>query len=565
MSARPDRDVSTLRDLPDAGVRPAPTSELPPEPSRRLVRTVMRNSYWLVNNFFARRSSVSSFAILLSFATAFAVVMSMIVFAILTGGDEPVGLIALVAFITTIAVASPLIHLCVQTIKSLDRSKNKHKLLSAALDQHVADLEASNRERDRALIELRHQAEALAEAHRGAESAARTKSEFLANMSHEIRTPMNGILGMADLLATTNLDEAQRRHLAIIRNSGKTLLTVLNDILDLSKMEAGKLRLENVPFDLRGVVADVEGLFVETASAKSVLLSSNVADDVPEVFVGDPNRLRQVLGNLVGNAIKFTGRGHVEVRVSAAQSDGGAHEVAFEVADDGIGIAPDRLSSLFEPFEQEDRSTSRRYGGTGLGLAIVAELTRMMGGHVMAESAPGEGSTFSFVIPLKSTSRAELDAHVEATNPDEGHITFEAKVILAEDNIVNQMVATEALRQAGCEVVVAENGARAVEAWQRGSFDLIFMDCQMPETDGFAATKQIRAEEAEMGDGRHIPIVALTAHVLEEDRERCREVGMDDYLAKPFDQRSLNAVLRRWLEPSSSEESPTEQRYAVGI
>ncbi len=408
-------------------------------------------------------------------------------------------------------------------------------------------------------------AQELATAKDRAEAAARAKSQFLANMSHEIRTPLNGVLGMADLLARSELTASQSRHVEIIRNSGRTLMAVINDILDVTKIEVGKVNLETVPFDPRGAVNDVVDLFSETASARSVALSFSFSEDLPATVEGDPNRLRQVLGNLVSNAIKFTpGGGRVEIRTSSTAESGDRATLTFEIEDTGVGIEGSQLERLFEPFEQADSSTSRRYGGTGLGLTIVAGLAEVMGGEISARSVLGKGSTFTFSVTMPIVTEHAQAARTRPSDDDaHADVRFDAKVLLAEDNVVNQEVAREALAQFGCDVVVANDGLEALAAWRADRFDLVLMDCQMPALDGFDATAMIRTQERQGEAAGRTPIVALTAHVLEEDRQRCFAAGMDDFLSKPFDRASLQEILYQWLPQPSETESERQARAAA--
>ncbi len=393
------------------------------------------------------------------------------------------------------------------------------------------------------VTEKRRAAEELRAAKEAAERASLGKSQFLANMSHEIRTPLNGVLGIAGLLSKTELDAQQGRFVDIIQSSGRSLLRVINDILDFSKIEAGKLTIDAAPFDLHTVVREAVELYSQTAQAKSLLVSASIADDVPHHVIGDPHRLGQILGNLISNAIKFTEQGWITVRLECAMPEGAGEIIRFKVEDTGVGIDREHQERLFAPFEQVDGSASRRYEGTGLGLSIVRALVEMMGGEISVQSTVGRGSTFAFEVPFKV---ADSEAIAVESGENETPSAFHARVLLAEDNLVNQEVARAALLQLGCDVSVAANGVEAYDAWEATLFDAILMDCQMPEMDGFEATARIRKAE-QRGAGIRTPIIALTAHALKGDRERCLAAGMDDYLAKPFDANELARVLHRWL------------------
>ena len=413
------------------------------------------------------------------------------------------------------------------------------------LELAVTELRVKNKRYFSAIVrdisERKRQDQALQKSTHAAEHASHAKSDFLAAMSHEIRTPMSGVIGLTELLLETDLDEQQKHYVTMVHQSADSLLGIINDILDFSKIEAGKLSIENKPFSLRMMAEGIVELFSCRDSEKQLDLQLKFDEAIPEPLVGDDGRIRQVLLNLLSNAVKFTDHDKIIIALSLVSQQEGNCTIRFAITDNGIGIPKEKLAVIFNEYTQADENTNRVYGGTGLGLTISKQLVELMGGELGAESKLNQGSTFWFVLTLQYNPNTVVtlrDYSSELTSH------YQGRVLVVEDNTVNQMVAKGMLEKMGCSVELAADGFEALERVAQHRYDLIFMDCNMPLMDGFECTSKIR--QRELG-GQYVPIVAMTANIMIESREQCSKVGMDDYIAKPINQKLLVNILSRYL------------------
>ncbi len=388
-------------------------------------------------------------------------------------------------------------------------------------------------------VELQKQIMLAEQETQNAAAASQAKSQFLAHMSHEIRTPLNGIIGIADILSQTQLDDSQDQYVKTIFNSGEALLSIINDILDFSKIEAGKLELENIIFSLSAQCPTLNDIFVVQLKNKNLTLNIEIDPDIPKYLMGDPLRIKQILLNLISNSIKFTHEGGINLSVHLANSESDL-TLQFVVQDTGIGIAEDKQKILFEAFTQVDSSTTRKYGGTGLGLQISKRLVELMGGKIQVESTLNQGSVFSFTL-RSQTGTEEQVVHIEDINPAQ-QPAEQIRILVAEDNQTNQLVVGAMLKRLGYQYDICDDGQLAIEAIDKQAYDLVLMDCQMPVLDGFAATQKIRTTT----DKTKLPIIALTAGATAKEQRQCYEAGMNDFLSKPITLEVLKQTLLKW-------------------
>lgn len=426
----------------------------------------------------------------------------------------------------------------IRMIGQIEYDPSGHPLITSGVVQDITNLKKA----ELALISVKD--EAL--------KASQAKSEFLAHMSHEIRTPMNAIMGMAELLFETNLNKDQEYYVTIFRKSGEALMTLINDILDLSKIEAGEISIENIPFDLDKLMLDLQEILKPRALEKGLGFSFEIAEDIKTHLMGDPNKLRQVLINLVSNSIKFTARG--QIRISIVKNPTKKDSLLIGVSDSGVGIAPSKQHLIFQKFSQADSSITRRYGGTGLGLAISKSLIELMGGQIWFKSRENIGTTFFITIPQREqiyNPTLQQPVPMKTPNLDFLHAPLprdpnkKIRILLADDTEDNRILFAHYLKNGPFEIIEAENGLQALDKIKSDEFDLVFMDVQMPEMDGYAATAQVREWEKKVSHS-HIPIIALTAHALSDDRNKSLKAGCDEHITKPFKKETLLNMINRY-------------------
>ncbi|MEO8126687.1 MAG: PAS domain S-box protein [Bryobacteraceae bacterium] len=425
-----------------------------------------------------------------------------------------------------------------------------------ALQRDVTERKRIANDIQRYARELKEKNQALLSAVAAARESTELKSRFLANMSHEIRTPMNGIVGMIALLLTTRLTTEQHEYAEAVQLSASSLLVLINDILDLSRIEAGRLELDCLPYNWKTMAEEAVSLLALMARTKGLILSCDVSPEIPPAVLGDPVRIRQVITNLVGNAVKFTEQGEVRVAVKRVQQNSGLNSICVEVTDTGIGIPKTQCAQLFQRFSQTDNSSTRKHGGSGLGLAISRQLVELMGGEIGVRTEAGQGSTFWFTLPVRIAPRQPApESQIVLASPAKPCDAHQIRILVAEDNAINQRIALRILEKMGFAAEAVSTGRLALEAVQRDHYDVVLMDVQMPEMDGLEATASIRKLQSA---SRAIPIIAMTANAMSGDRERCLSAGMDDYVSKPVSASLLQATLERWTKRTAdSAQAPT--------